>query len=331
MHGSLIRGSVSEITGHKSGFSLTLTDLLDHAPDHYHDYLQTPDTETTRIRSEEFEELICALLNSLGTISTPHMIMPGMTLWHKYKDNPSKSRLIIEVQEMIVKELFDARPEPREGPVDSTPIIIKVFDQFGKDGTDIAIDFLMGMSTYLAQSPWSSFRLVDYRDRAAIKELFESESLSTQYGNFLDQRFIDYLDANSDEIFSMNWRKFEGLAGEYFHRLGLHVEMGPGRNDDGVDIRVWSDNTEAGTPPTMLVQCKRTKESAGKVVVKGLWADIQAEGAKSGLIVTTSRLAPGSQKVVTARGYPIQSVNADNLKSWIRSMRTPDSGVFLAE
>ena len=69
----------------------------------------------------------------------------------------------------------------------------------------------------------------------------------------------------------------------------------------------------------------------GKLVVKALWADIQAEKANSGLIVTTSSLSPGARSTATARAYPIYEANRATLAKWITSMRTPDMGVFLGE
>jgi restriction system protein len=79
----------------------------------------------------------------------------------------------------------------------------------------------------------------------------------------------------------------------------------------------------------MLVQCKRQKAKIEKVVVKALWADVVAEGAESGLIVTTSSLSPGSANICKARAYPIEQANRETLKTWIQQMKTPGEGVFL--
>ncbi len=94
---------------------------------------------------------------------------------------------------------------------------------------------------------------------------------------FFDQRFINYLSANFDTINQINWRKFEGLIAEFFDRSGFTVEIGPGRNDDGVDVRLWPKTYDNHLPPSMLVQCKRQKEKIEKVVVKVLYADIIKE------------------------------------------------------
>ncbi|AHN24415.1 restriction endonuclease [Lysinibacillus varians] len=174
-------------------------------------------------------------------------------------------------------------------------------------------------------------RQIEWQDIAELKELFQSESLETLYGKFIDQRYIDFLSHNFDSIGNINWRKFEALTCEFFEKQGYYVEIGEGRNDDGIDARVWLKEEEVSGPPTILVQCKRYKTTIEKMVVKSLWADIQEYGAESGLIVTTSSLSPGAEKVCTARNYPITQANRDTLKTWLNVMRTPYKGVFMAE
>jgi restriction system protein len=159
-----------------------------------------------------------------------------------------------------------------------------------------------------------------------LKELFDSEGLSPKHGEFVDQRFIAYLNRDFTSIDRINWRKFEGLAAELFARAGFHVEVGPGRNDDGVDVRVWPDQGTASGPPALLVQCKRQKEHVDKIVVKAPWADIQHEKARSGLIVTTTKLSPGAEKVCSARAYPIKVAERTTLASWIEAMHRVSAG-----
>jgi restriction system protein len=175
-------------------------------------------------------------------------------------------------------------------------------------------------------SPWSKAREIDWADEVALRDLFKSEGLGAPDGAFVEQRYIDFLHRNFERIDQINWRKFEGLTGDFFQREGYRVELGPGRNDGGVDLRIWSGEVEPGLPPTILVQCKRQKTPVERVVMKALYADILHEGADSGLIVTTSRISPGAGDDRTARGYPIESANRGTLRTWIESMRKPGAG-----
>lgn len=172
-------------------------------------------------------------------------------------------------------------------------------------------------------------RDVEWVSAKQLAELRDSPVLGSEHGLFLDQRFVDYLAAQPDALDTMHWRKFEGLAAGYFQRLGLHVEIGPGRNDGGVDVRVWDNRLGVGSP-LYLVQCKRQKEKVGKVVVKALWADVLDKGAAEGIVVTTSALEPGAENVITARRYRISAADRTVVQRWLSEMRTPGRGVFMA-
>ncbi len=53
----------------------------------------------------------------------------------------------------------------------------------------------------------------------------------------------------------MHWRKFEELTAEYLQREGFNVELGPGINDDGVDVRIWKSTQNVHEEaPHIIVQ-----------------------------------------------------------------------------
>ncbi|MGV9376539.1 restriction endonuclease [Nonomuraea sp. NPDC003707] len=167
-------------------------------------------------------------------------------------------------------------------------------------------------------------------DSLELSELFDSESTMATYGRFFDQRFIDYLVANFDQIGDINWRKFEALTAEHFYRQGFEVELGAGRNDNGVDLRIWESGArDEGATPTIIVQCKREKHKIQKVVVKALAADVEWEGAKQGLLVATAEWLPGAREVAKTRSYPVREVNPTTLREWLATMKTTGSGLWL--
>ncbi|MFD9630228.1 restriction endonuclease [Streptomyces violascens] len=168
-----------------------------------------------------------------------------------------------------------------------------------------------------------------WNDVLGLAELFSSESVLASYGRFFDQRFVNYLAANYEAIGAIHWRKFEGLVAEYFDRQGFRVEIGPGRNDNGVDIRVWEDDLFADTsPPTMLIQCKRVRREIDKVVVKALAADVAWEGAQRGLLVATADWSPGAREVVHTRNYAVTEVNRAAVQMWLEDLRVSGNGLW---
>jgi restriction system protein len=121
------------------------------------------------------------------------------------------------------------------------------------------------------------------------------------------------------------------LTAEYFDREGYTVDIGKGRNDGGIDIRVWKNKLDSEDPPLILIQCKRYKEknTIDRTVVKALWADLQHENAESGLIVTTSSISSGAAKDCIARGYNIKQADKKVISTWLDSMRSSNNGIFM--
>jgi restriction system protein len=326
--------TTSEIVGHKSGLALTREELARFVPDESSSYWLGADEDIIRIRSEDYEHIVATILYEVGNIPSPSIAPPGISLFHKYK----RDKVIYKIFEDIMRIFPDymrqgienALKEGRKS-IDPTPFIEEANKKYGIKGAKIALELLKDVALASHRSPWSSIRRIEWKDTVELAGLFKSESLTTYYGSFLDQRYIDYLSKNFGDIDNINWRKFEALTCEFFKRLGFHVEIGRGRDDGNIDARIWPRKEDARSPPTLIVQCKRQKQKVGKVVVKALWADMVDENAKSGLIVTTSSLSPGAEKVCTARGYPIDQAKRENLYTWVRIMRTPEKGIFLGQ
>ena len=154
-----------------------------------------------------------------------------------------------------------------------------------------------------------------------LNELFEKESIPKLDSEFIEQKFINFLQANPEKLEYMHWRNFERLTAEYFKRKGYLVELGPGTNDGGIDVRVFDKDDES--KPYIIIQCKRHKTSNDVKIetVKSFYADVDFEEAKKGLIATTSRIAPGGKKVVSIRRYPLEFAENKEINQWIEKMK----------
>ena len=318
-------GSVSEIVGYKSGLTLTRDDLLSHVEDDDRYLFEGSDEDELSLRSEEFEELIAGLLYAVGNIHSAHVLHPVVAIMKRFKRDREARELVSQVLDLIPETVVPVADKP----VDLGPFVKAALDKYGIIGFKIAMEYAKAIEVFIHVSPWSAFRQRNWKDSVDLKDLFASESLETQYGRFLDQRYIDYLAQNIDLIGEINWRKFEGLTGEFFDRKGYSVELGPGRNDDGIDVRLWRDKNDG--PPTVLVQCKRQQNKIDKMVVKSVFADVEHHKAGSGLIVTTSSFSPGARATCIARSYPIREADRETVGKWVKGMRSPNSGVFLGE
>lgn len=329
LHRGKFGAQLSELVGYKAGLALDAAQLASHVHEDYRTYIAGPPDVYVRIRSEEAEEIVAQLLYGVGLTPVPYMVEPTQEVLRHIIKAPGGRALHLQFMQILVAEF--ERQEEAGTPLNVGRLIARCGEELGKPGLEMVRRFLEAMEVRTLQGLWNGIRRVEWKDVADLDDLFESESLEVTHGQFIDQRFVDYLERNFDQVDRMNWRKFEALTCEFFTREGYHVEIAEGRNDGGVDARIWPNKESRSNPPTTLVQCKRQKDKIEKVIVKALWADVIHESADSGLIVTTSALSPGSAKVCEARAYPVKEANRDTIRKWLSVMRTPHAGVFLGE
>jgi len=163
---------------------------------------------------------------------------------------------------------------------------------------------------------------IEWDGAIPLSELFKGEIIPDDPQVCFDQRFLDYLASNDEQLDKIHWRNFERLCGEFFRRKGFVVKLGPGTRDGGIDIRIWSGKKSLPTPPLIVMQCKRYKK--GKEVkieyIKALWSDLKFENAKRGLLATTSYIAPGGKKICTVRQWPLSFAENESVKKWTKGM-----------
>lgn len=326
----LLADSLTETAGYKAGLALSVSELCEHLDDPAAiELVLESEARPVRLRSEDYESLFYRLLYRIGyTEELYNGDIAGVGLYHKYKDShrAEYDGVLALFAEHMPRATEKAK---RDGSnkIDPRPFMRACHDKYGVVGLTIATEKLEAIDRGMRLNPHSVLRYVEWSSTRALQELFAGGSTPSEEGRFLDQRFIDYLSNNHERISDMHWRKFEELTAEFFDRSGFQVDLGPGGNDDGVDVRVWNPHDSEGAAPLIIVQCKRQKAKVEKVVVKGLYADLVQEGATYGLVVTSSELSPGARTTVSARGYPVHEVNRDGLVSWLATLRRPGTGI----
>lgn len=331
-----LTNSSSEIVGYKSGLALSTQQLNEY-------YNQKFDTdqhidEVICLRAEEYEELMAYILYQVGHFKDPDPLSPMLKLSIKwgYPNKNTQDERGMDILNYFFKNDYPDQIQKidkgiQEPKIDPRPLMLYGTNKYGPDGLELALEVIHCYQESMERSLVTNLRRTEWKDTVELKELFTSQNLETQHGYFFDQRFIDYLARNHHEIGKINWRKFEALTCEFFKKNGFEVEIGPGRNDDGIDARVWSKGSDKSLPPAIIIQCKRQKDKVEKVQVKSLYAGILHTGADSGLIVTTSSLSPGARNTCIAREYPIEEIDNNKLKKWIHLMRTPGTGTSSIE
>jgi restriction system protein len=326
--GGELFGILGEFAGHKAGLALSRAEIQAHVPKHAH-LLPPNDDCSVRIHAEELDGLARELLHQIGALSITCGEEPSMALYARYYHCPEKLEIVRALMDEVSRSVMQQVLRNGPGhPIDQRLALAVIRERHGTDGAKIVQEYEEMLQLYLHGSIISSFRRIQWTNVEELRLLFADENESPAHGTYLDQRFVDYLEKQADGLESMHWRNFERLTAEFFHREGYKVELGKGVDDDGVDVRVWRDETSEA--PMVLVQCKRQKQKVGKIIVKALWADVLAENAEYGLVVTTSALQPGAAKTCIARGYRIEQANRAAIKTWLEKLRSPGTGAFLA-
>ena len=283
-----------------------------------------------RIRAEDLEDLFYKLMHRVGyTEEEFNGDVLGVGLYHKYRGT-DKEEIHLGVRQLFV----DIWPKVMEQTVkagnkllDPTPFIDAANKQYGAEGALLALELVKVMDRGLRLSPHNFLRYTEWENIVELSSLFEGSKDEPAYGRFIDQRYINFLHANFEKLGEIHWRKFEELTAEFFNRAGFKVEIGPGRNDDGVDVRVWLPEQNESEAPHIIIQCKRQKAKVEKVIMNGLYADVQHNEADIGLIVTSSELSPGARDTIRARSYPIHEVSNSEIAKWMAELRVPGSGI----
>lgn len=321
-----------EVVGYKAGLAVSVPELCDLlSGSGYPDLISSSEDQTVRLRSEEYEDLYFTILHRVGHTQEKHGGIFDLFRLTMRLDKEHGSDFVETLQKIYSEGSRRAMREAQaEGKKSWNPAAL--FDAarvaLGADGFAAMFEMVESFDRIQRFSPHSGARWVEWKDVIPLSGLYARSSDGSQHGEFFDQRLIDFLSSNADALSTMHWRKFEELTAEHFLRLGYKVELGPGQNDDGVDIRIWTPaQPDSGASQLHLVQCKRQKEKVDKVVVKGLYADLEFEGADLGVLVTTASLSPGARHTIAARGYPIEEVDGEKVVEWLGALRTPGTGI----
>lgn len=315
--------ALSEDAGCRSGFALGEVDIFERLGANHQFVEEVTASAIVRLASTDYADAVGDLLYSLGATRTPGMPpLSSRFLWNLGMEIGEHFEVFKLMEIEAVGREYARRKLARD--VSSVEILKHIQQLLGSDAENWLPRLLAAIDEEIALNPFY-VRKVSKSDLISLDDLFSSEAMPSDERYFFDQRFVDYLSQNPEDLLQMNWRKFEGLSAEWFQRQGYSVELGTGRNDGGIDLRLWKEDVSRSGPPTVIVQCKRYKDKVDRVTVKALYSDLLFEKATGAMIVTTSDISRGSKKDIQAREYPITTANLETVKKWLAEMRTPGS------
>lgn len=105
-----------------------------------------------------------------------------------------------------------------------------------------------------------------------------------------------HFEGRPDDLYNLHWREYEIILARLFQAQGFDVELGKGRGDEGVDIRLIKRDPIGDL--VTLVQAKKYSKSntIDQSKVAALYGVQKSENASSSIFVTTSTYAPVAKR-----------------------------------
>lgn len=307
--------TIIDIVGIKSGLALSRRDVLAILKTRDADFdLDDDDLEGfMRIRSETYEDHIRYVRVKIGNLKPemqhPFLWADRLMAWEKKGVDPFP---VLEAFRKATKKYSHQRVDPND--------LIKDMQQIVPDAPlELILSIIQIWVDHQTQSHYiSTPEQEEWDGGTPLDNLFHCEIKSEE--NFMDQKFLDYIAANTEKLQNMHWRNFERFCAEFFNRLGYTIKLGPGGNDGGIDIRAF--DAKDRNKPVIIIQCKRYKDGHQVAIetVKAFYTDVEFEKAELGIIITTSEIAPGGKKVCEARKYPLSFAELKEVKKWAIAM-----------
>jgi len=312
------RDVVTEEVACKAGLLLTDNEALTILKKQEHSdawLFEHPRNSGTRVRPEDVESIILSLRYGVGNLPDGPMGMDRRIIMTKklLKEGLDPTPLYNAFKEVVGSGKYKVIGEEA----------MKEILQISAFPPAIVYEFLMSVHEQMDLSVnWFNVSERDVTWAVPLNDLFQTEHVPDDPDVYLDQRYIDYLFRNSEDLHKIQWRNFERLTAEFFQRRNYEIELGPGTKDGGIDVRVWPGKSDKDGPPLLIIQCKRYTEGNDVHVetVKAFWSDVVYENAQHGIIATTSRVSPEGIKLSRARAWPLGFVHNKQVQHWINTM-----------
>ncbi len=132
----------------------------------------------------------------------------------------------------------------------------------------------------------------------------------------LNSELYKHFSQYSDQLARLHWRKFEMLVAEVLEAQGFEVELGPGRGDGGVDIRLLQRDPIGDI--LTLVQVKRhdAKYPIELQAVQALHGVKEDESADNSMFVTTSRYLKSSKDFASRDNVNMALYVSEDVRKW---------------
>lgn len=120
----------------------------------------------------------------------------------------------------------------------------------------------------------------------------------------------------SGRLQELPWRKFEELLDSIFRNNGYRTELEKGRDDRGVDIRLYRHDIVGEVLTLVQAKCYAEDRAVSLEAVMALSAAVDAESANRGILVTSARYLPSAKKFADRRLHRLILADSSDIAAW---------------
>ncbi len=135
-----------------------------------------------------------------------------------------------------------------------------------------------------------------------------------------NDQFIEYVSRHPANLHELHWRKFEELLEAIFRNLGYRTYLGPGRGDDGVDLRIIQKDSVGELVTLVQAKCNSPQNPIKLEAVAALYAVVEDQQANRGLFITTSRYLPVAMRFAAKRSQRLVLATSSEVASWCQDI-----------
>lgn len=122
-----------------------------------------------------------------------------------------------------------------------------------------------------------------------------------------------------EDLHRLDWRQYEILVSRILQAQGFQAELGPGRGDGGVDIRLLQRDPLGDILTLVQVKKYAPKNRIGLQAVQALFGAAAAYGAQRSMFVTTSSYEPVAKRFAARDTVTLELYESSDVAAWCRA------------
>lgn len=132
------------------------------------------------------------------------------------------------------------------------------------------------------------------------------------------QEVFSHFGENPDALLRLQWRQFEKLLASVFRNQGYEVELGPGRGDGGVDLKLLQRDPIGDILTFVQARRNAPHRKIKLEPVQALHGASMACGATNSFFVTTSEYLPSARKFAARKNVQMELYTSSEVVEWCR-------------